>query len=118
MQLADSGLLLSDVVTREALENAIRVLHAISGSTNAIIHLIAYAGRLGIELPLQLFDEPWILTKGGPVNATLTMVIYLYQHSFQYGELGFGASIAYVLTMVIAILSFLQLKLFGAESDR
>ena len=54
---------------------------------------------------LQLFDEPWILTKGGPVNATLTMVIYLYQHSFQYGELGFGASIAYVLTMLIAVLS-------------
>jgi ABC-type sugar transport system permease subunit len=67
---------------------------------------------------LQLFDEPWILTKGGPVNATLTMVIYLYQHSFQYGELGFGASIAYVLTMVIAIFSFLQLKLFGSESPR
>jgi dihydroxy-acid dehydratase len=39
------------------LENAIRALHAISGSTNAIIHLIAYAGRLGIELPLSLFDE-------------------------------------------------------------
>ena len=66
VQLADSGLLLSDIVTREALENAIRVLHAISGSTNAIIHLIAYAGRLGIELPLQLFDElcastPWLV---------------------------------------------------------
>jgi lactose/L-arabinose transport system permease protein len=67
---------------------------------------------------LQLFDEPWILTKGGPINATLTMVIYLYQHSFQYGELGFGASIAYVLTMIIAIFSFLQLKLFAAESYR
>ena len=66
VELADSGLRLSDIVTREALENAIRVLHAISGSTNAIIHLIAYAGRLGVELPLQLFDElcattPWLV---------------------------------------------------------
>ena len=56
----------SDILTREAFENAIRVLHAISGSTNAIIHLIAYAGRVGIELPLQLFDElcattPWLV---------------------------------------------------------
>ncbi len=67
---------------------------------------------------LQLFDEPWILTKGGPVNATLTMVIYLYQHSFQYGELGFGASVAYVLTMVIAAFSFLQLRLFASDSSR
>ena len=40
----------SDILTREAFENAIRVLHAISGSTNAILHLIAYAGRVGVEL--------------------------------------------------------------------
>jgi L-arabonate dehydrase len=56
----------SDILTREAFENAIRALHAISGSTNAIIHLIAYAGRLGLELPLSLFDElcattPWLV---------------------------------------------------------
>ena len=54
------------ILTREAFENAIRVLHAISGSTNAILHLIAYAGRVGVELPLQLFDElcestPWLV---------------------------------------------------------
>lgn len=67
---------------------------------------------------LQLFDEPWILTKGGPVNATLTMVIHLYQYSFQYGELGFGAAIAYVLTMIIAVFSFLQLRLFGSDSSK
>src|SRR5262249_51404471 len=53
--LAEQGLRPSDILTREAFENAIRALHAISGSTNAIIHLIAYAGRLGIDLPLGLF---------------------------------------------------------------
>jgi dihydroxy-acid dehydratase len=56
----------ADILTRDAFENAIRALHAISGSTNAIIHLIAYAGRLGIDLPLSLFDElcastPWLV---------------------------------------------------------
>ncbi len=40
----------------EAFENAIRVLMAIGGSTNAVIHLTAMAGRLGIDLPLELFD--------------------------------------------------------------
>jgi dihydroxy-acid dehydratase len=64
--LAEQGLRPSEILTREAFENAIRALHAISGSTNAIIHLIAYAGRLGIELPLGLFDElcsttPWLV---------------------------------------------------------
>ena len=47
----------ADILTGAAFENAIRALHAISGSTNAVIHLIAYAGRLGIDLPLALFDD-------------------------------------------------------------
>ncbi len=47
----------SRILTLEALENAIRVDMAIGGSTNAIIHLKALAGRLGIELPLDRFDE-------------------------------------------------------------
>jgi dihydroxy-acid dehydratase len=64
--LVESDLKPADILTREAFENAIRVLHAISGSTNAILHLIAYAGRVGVELPLALFDElsestPWLV---------------------------------------------------------
>jgi len=64
--LAEQGVRPSDVLTPGAFENAIRTLHAISGSTNAIIHLIAYAGRLGIDLPLSRFDElgastPWLV---------------------------------------------------------
>lgn len=66
VELVEADLKPSDILTREALENAIRVLHVISGSTNAILHLIAYAGRVGVELPLQLFDElcastPWLV---------------------------------------------------------
>jgi dihydroxy-acid dehydratase len=57
VELVEQDLRPSDILTREAFENAIRVLHAISGSTNAILHLIAYAGRVGIDLPLTLFDE-------------------------------------------------------------
>jgi len=47
----------SSVLTRQAFENAITVNMAIGGSTNAVIHLIAIAGRLGIELELDLFDS-------------------------------------------------------------
>ena len=47
----------SEVLTSEALDNAIRADMAIGGSTNAIIHLVALAGRVGIELPLSRFDE-------------------------------------------------------------
>ena len=46
----------SKILTRKAIENAIRVDMAIGGSTNAIIHLVAFAGRLGLDLPLETFD--------------------------------------------------------------
>ncbi len=57
MDLVAAGTRPSDIMTRDAFENAIRTLHAIGGSTNAVIHLIAIAGRLGVDLPLDLFDD-------------------------------------------------------------
>ncbi|WP_076997999.1 IlvD/Edd family dehydratase [Variovorax sp. KK3] len=51
--MAKEGLTLSKILTREAFENAIRVNAAIGGSTNAVIHLKAIAGRIGVELALE-----------------------------------------------------------------
>jgi dihydroxy-acid dehydratase len=48
---------ISQVLTREAFENAIRTLAAIGGSTNAVIHLIAIAGRLGVKLTIDDFER-------------------------------------------------------------
>ncbi|MFK4868223.1 IlvD/Edd family dehydratase [Streptomyces sp. CSMPJR101] len=55
--MVEEGLRPSDILTREAFENAIRVNAAIGGSTNAVIHLTALAGRVGVELDLGDFDE-------------------------------------------------------------
>jgi dihydroxy-acid dehydratase len=57
VDLVHTGTRPSDILTRHAFENAIRTLHVVGGSTNAVIHLIALAGRVGVELPLDLFDE-------------------------------------------------------------
>jgi dihydroxy-acid dehydratase len=57
VELADEGPRPSDVLTPAAFENAITVLAAIGGSTNAILHLIALAGRVAIDIPLDRFDE-------------------------------------------------------------
>jgi dihydroxy-acid dehydratase len=55
--LVEEGLRPSQIMTRAAFENAIRANAAIGGSTNAIIHLLAIAGRLGVPLALDDFDE-------------------------------------------------------------
>lgn len=47
----------SQILTKKALENGVRLLCSLAGSTNAVVHLCALAGRLGIDLPLSRFDE-------------------------------------------------------------
>jgi dihydroxy-acid dehydratase len=58
----------SQIMTAQAFDNAIRADMAIGGSTNAIVHLVAIAGRLGIDLPLEKFDE---LSRTTPLIANL-----------------------------------------------
>ena len=57
MRLARSGLTPDRIVTRPSVENALRVLMAIGGSTNAVLHLTAIAGRAGIDLDLGRLNE-------------------------------------------------------------
>jgi dihydroxy-acid dehydratase len=57
VDMVKEDLRLSKILTREAFENAIRVNGAIGGSTNAVVHLLAIAGRVGIELTLDDWDR-------------------------------------------------------------
>ncbi len=57
VQMVKDDLLMSKILTRQAFENAIRVNAAIGGSTNAVIHLLAIAGRIGVDLTLADWDE-------------------------------------------------------------
>jgi dihydroxy-acid dehydratase len=56
VEMVRDGLRPSQIMTASALENASRLLMALGGSTNAIVHLLAIAGRLGIDLTLASFD--------------------------------------------------------------
>src|SRR6266436_10108454 len=57
MQLARTGLTPDHIVTPQSVENALRVLMAIGGSTNAVLHLTAIAGRAGVDLSLDRLNE-------------------------------------------------------------
>ena len=76
----------SHIMTRQAFENGIRTLHALGGSTNAVIHLTAIAGRLGIDLPGTLFDE---LSRTTPFLSNLKPSgQYLMEDFFNAGGVG------------------------------
>ncbi len=57
VEMVKEDLKISDILTRDAFENAIKVNAAIGGSTNAVVHLLAIAGRVGVDLHLKDFDR-------------------------------------------------------------
>src|SRR5688572_3272314 len=57
VEMVEEEMALSKILTRAAFENAIRVNAAIGGSTNAVIHLLAIAGRIGVDLTLEDWDK-------------------------------------------------------------
>ncbi len=57
VEMVREDLIMSKILTREAFENAIRVNAAIGGSTNAVVHLLAIAGRIGVELKLEDWEK-------------------------------------------------------------
>ena len=68
---------------------------------------------LGIWLSinaLQLFDEVYLATRGGPLGSTTVVVYYVYQQAFQQFNAGYGAALAYALFMVILVATFIQFR--------
>jgi len=64
---------------------------------------------------LQLFEEPYMLTAGGPLNSTLSIVLYLYRQGFQFFKLGYASSIAFMLFLMIFALTYIQMSARRSE---
>ncbi len=65
---------------------------------------------LGIIGSFQSFTGAYILTAGGPVNATLFYLLYLYQNAFQNFRMGYASALAWILFVIILLLSLLVLR--------
>jgi multiple sugar transport system permease protein len=65
---------------------------------------------------LQVFEEPFVMTKGGPLNSTLTVSQYAYKQGFNFFHLGYASAIAYALMAVIAVLALVQFRLLRPQT--
>lgn len=66
---------------------------------------------------LQAFDQIFVLTRGGPADATATVVFDIYRNAFQYLKMGYASAMAFLLFVVIFVLSALSLRLSGQLSE-
>ena len=87
VRLIESGITPRQVITEKSVENAMRVLQALGGSTNAVVHLTAIAGRLGIRISLERFNQ---ISDETPVLVDLKPVGDGYMEDFHAGG-GIGA---------------------------
>ena len=59
---------------------------------------------MGIIGAFQLFNQPYILTDGGPVDSTLTVSLFIFRNAFEYGKMGYASSVAWMLFIAIMAL--------------
>ena len=72
--------------------------------------IIFYNLIMGIINSFQVFTDAYIMTNGGPHNATLFYVLYLYKNAFQYFEMGYASALAWVLFLLILAFTILVFK--------
>ncbi len=75
---------------------------------SSVTFFLLVVGTIG---SLQLFTPAYVLTDGGPRNATLTLPLYIYKNAFTFQKFGYGAALTVVLILVTMILTLIQLAL-------
>ena len=85
-------------------------VHVTVPALKPVIAFVVITSMIG---SFQLFDLPYVLTEGGPGNASMTMVMYLYKHGFEFINLGYAATIGWALAVIIGVISIIQVRFFG-----
>ena len=60
---------------------------------------------------IQIFAEPYVMTQGGPLNKTVTVVMLMYQQGFKFWRMGYAASVAFILFLLIGAATVLQMRM-------
>ena len=67
----------------------------------------------------KVFDSIWVMTKGGPYRSSETLALTMYEESFIRNKLGLGSAVAIVLTIIITIVSYFNIRnTFRSENNR
>jgi len=61
----------------------------------------------------QIFIEVFVLTRGGPLESTMTLVYHLYERAFYHFEMGYACAIAYLLLILVGIILLIQRRVLG-----
>ena len=72
-------------------------------------------GIWGIIQSVKVFEQAFVMTKGGPGRTTLVLYLYAWKTAFRFFEMGYAASIAYIIGIIILVLAFINFALLKTE---
>jgi multiple sugar transport system permease protein len=82
-------------------------------SINPTIFMVVILSTIG---GFSLFIEPYIMTGGGPLNSTLSAVLYIYKQGFFYYHMGYAATLGFFFALIILLVVFLQKRFIERET--
>lgn len=98
----------TDVVHAAEIDGANRWVLFFKVKLPLISPSVFFASTMTMITSFQLFTQPFILTKGGPGDSTMTLVYYIYNQGFVYQDLGFAAAAAWLMFMIIVTITVIQ----------
>jgi multiple sugar transport system permease protein len=72
---------------------------------------LVFVGVVTMIAAFQIFSEPYVMTQGGPLKSTLTLMLFMYEQGFRWWRLGFAAAVAVVLFLLTLVGTLVQLRL-------
>lgn len=99
-----------DLYEAASIDGASRLRRFFSITLPGVKPVLVFSVVLSVNGVLQLFTEPNLITHSGPSNETLTIVQYLYNVGFKQFNFGVSAAGAYILAIMVGILTWLQMK--------
>ncbi len=76
-----------------------------------------FVGLLTMLGNFQLFSEPYVMTQGGPLQSTTTIVLLMYEQGFRWWRMGLAAAIAFILFAIMLVGTAIQMRLQGGRRD-
>lgn len=70
---------------------------------------------MSVIVSFQVFEQVAVTTQGGPLDSSLVLVYFVYQRAFKFFEVGFASAAAYVLFMIVIVLTYFQVKIIGSR---
>jgi multiple sugar transport system permease protein len=87
-------------------------------SLPAIKPVVAFVTVMLVIGGFNVFISVYLITNGGPLDSTQVLLTYMYRQAFTFLDFGYGSAISFALTLVVGVLSLVQLRLFRTEAAR